>query len=82
MPSPPPRSPAVLQAPNPPPNMCSNPCTDLYRNPAGSSTIDSCAICRGPACTRAGRNSMMADDGLRKVFEIALEELFIEGKLW
>jgi hypothetical protein len=25
---------------------------------------------------------MMADDGLRKVFEIALEELFIEGKLW
>jgi len=85
MPSPPPLSPAV-HAPNPPPNMCSNPCTDLYHNQAGSSTIDSCAICRGPACTRAGCNSMTADDGLRKgarqVFEIALEELCIEGKLW
>ena len=57
----------------------------LHRNPAGNSFLDSCAVCRGAACTCAGRNSMTADDGLRKgacqVFEIALEELFIESKL-
>ena len=58
----------------------------LHRNPAGNSFLDSCAICRGASWTCAGRNSMTADDGLRKgarqVSEIALEELFIEGKLW
>jgi len=50
--------------------------TGLYRNRA---------ICRGAACTRAGRNSMTADDDLRnsarKVFEIAHEELFIDEEL-
>ena len=60
--------------------------TGLYRIPAGNSTIDPCAICHGSACTRAGRNLITADDGLHKgacqVFEIALEEPFIEGKLW
>ena len=60
--------------------------TGLCRIPAGNSTIDPCTFCRGAACTRAGRNSMTADDGLRKgarqVFEIALEEPFIEGKVW
>jgi biotin carboxyl carrier protein len=60
--------------------------TGLYRNPAGNSTIDPCAIYRGSACTCAGRNSMTADNGLREgarqVFEIAIEELFIESELW
>ena len=60
--------------------------TGLYRIPAGNSTSDPCAICHGAASTRAGRNSMTADDGPRKgarqVFENALEEHFIEGKLW
>jgi hypothetical protein len=60
--------------------------TDLHRNPAGNSTIDPCANCRCAACTCAGRNSMTTDDGLREgarqVFEIAIEELFIESKLW
>ncbi|KOO27806.1 acetyl-coa carboxylase [Chrysochromulina tobinii] len=55
-------------------------------NPAGNSTVDPCVNCRGAACTCAGRNSMTADDGLREgarqVFEIAIEELFIESKLW
>ena len=59
--------------------------TGLYRIPAGNSTIDPCAFCRGAASTRAGRDSMTADDGLRKgarqVFEVALEEPFFEGKL-
>eukprot|EP00900_Chrysochromulina_parva_P015123 jgi/Chrpa1/23611/Chrysochromulina_OHIO_Genome00023278-RA len=54
--------------------------TGLYRIPAGNSTIDPCAFCRGAAGPRAGRNSMTADDGLRKgarqVFEVALEEPF------
>ena len=60
--------------------------TGLNHNQSGNSFLDSCAICRGAAWTCAGRNSMTADDGLRKgacqVFEIALEELFIESKLW
>ena len=60
--------------------------TDLHRNPAGNSTIEPCANCRGAACTCAGRNSMTADDGLREgarqVFEIAIDELFIESMLW
>ena len=60
--------------------------TGLHRNPAGNSTIDPCAIYRGAACTCAGRNSMTAIDGLREgarqVFEIAIEELFIESTLW
>ena len=60
--------------------------TGLHRNPAGNSFLDSCAICRGAAWTCAGRDSMTADDGLREgarqVSEIALEELFIESKLW
>ncbi|KOO35104.1 hypothetical protein Ctob_015450 [Chrysochromulina tobinii] len=59
--------------------------TGLCRIPAGNSTIDPCAFCRGAAGPRAGRNSMTADDGLRKgarqVFEVALEEPFFEGKL-
>ncbi len=59
--------------------------TGLHRNPAGNSFLDSCAICRGATWTCAGRDSMTADDGLRKgahqVSEIALEELFIESKL-
>ena len=60
---------------------------DLDRNQAGNSyDLDSCAICRGAAWTCAGHSSMTADDGLRKgarqIFEIALEELFIESKLW
>eukprot|EP00900_Chrysochromulina_parva_P004464 jgi/Chrpa1/14018/Chrysochromulina_OHIO_Genome00000092-RA len=57
----------------------------LHRNSAGNSFLDSCAIFCGAACTCAGRNSMTADDGLRKgarqVSEIALEELVIESKL-
>ena len=60
--------------------------TGLHRNLAGNSFLDLCAICRGAAWTCAGRNSMTADDGLRKgarqVSEIALAELFIESKLW
>ncbi|KOO53874.1 hypothetical protein Ctob_014900 [Chrysochromulina tobinii] len=70
--------------------------TGLYRIPAGNSTIDPCAFYRAAASTRAGRrvwrdsrrvgrDSMTADDGLRKgarqVFEVALEEPFIEGKV-
>eukprot|EP00900_Chrysochromulina_parva_P026955 jgi/Chrpa1/8894/Chrysochromulina_OHIO_Genome00017422-RA len=59
--------------------------TGLHRIPAGNSTIDPCAFCRGAAGPRAGRNSMTADDRLRKgarqVFEVALEEPFFEGKL-
>ena len=59
--------------------------TGLRRNPACSSFLDSCAICHGAVCTCAGRSSMAADDrlreGARQVFEIALEELFIESKL-
>ena len=58
--------------------------TGLYRNPAGESTLDSCAICYSAACTRAERNSMTADYGLREgeVFTIALEELFITSTIW
>ena len=58
--------------------------TSLYRNPVGKSTINPHASCRGAACTRAGFNSTTADGprkGARKVFEIALEELFIKGKI-
>ena len=57
--------------------------TGLYRNLSGESTLDSCAICRYAACTRAERNSMTADYGLRKgeVF-IALEELFMTSTIW
>eukprot|EP00900_Chrysochromulina_parva_P018267 jgi/Chrpa1/26441/Chrysochromulina_OHIO_Genome00027747-RA len=58
--------------------------TGLYRNSAGESTVDSCAICRYAACTCAERNSMTAEYGLRKgeVFKIALEELFITSTIW
>jgi len=58
--------------------------TGLYRNSAGESTVDSCAICCYAACTRAERNSMTAEYGLRKggVFTIALEELFITSTIW
>ncbi|KOO29030.1 hypothetical protein Ctob_006381 [Chrysochromulina tobinii] len=60
--------------------------TGLHHNPAGNSFLDSCTIYRGAAWTCAGRDSMTADDGRRKgarqVSEIALEELFIESKLW
>ena len=58
--------------------------TGLYRNSAGESTLDSCAIWRYAACTRAERNSMTADYGLRKgeVFKIALDELFMTSTIW
>eukprot|EP00900_Chrysochromulina_parva_P018216 jgi/Chrpa1/26396/Chrysochromulina_OHIO_Genome00028114-RA len=58
--------------------------TGLYRNPAGESTLDSCAICRYAACTRAERNSMTVDYGLCKgeVFTIAFEELFMTSTIW
>ena len=58
--------------------------TGLFCNLSGESTLDSCAICRYAACTRAERDSMTADYGLRKgeVFTIALEELFITSTIW
>eukprot|EP00900_Chrysochromulina_parva_P012048 jgi/Chrpa1/20844/Chrysochromulina_OHIO_Genome00023949-RA len=37
--------------------------------------------CRGAACSRAGRDSTTADDGLRKGARKVFEELFIEGKI-
>ena len=58
--------------------------TSLCRNPVGKSTIDPHASCRGAACTRAWCNSTTAAGprkGARKVFEVALEELFIKGKI-
>jgi len=59
---------------------------DPYRTQAGKSTIAPRAICPGAACTRSGRDSTTADDGLRegdrKAFEVALdEEFFIKGKI-
>jgi len=58
--------------------------TGVYRNPAGESTLDSCAICHYAACTCAEHNSITADYGLRKgeVFKTALEELFITSTIW
>jgi hypothetical protein len=58
--------------------------TSLCRNPVGKSTMDPHASCRGAACTRAVCNSTTAAGprkGARKVLEIALEELFIKGKI-
>ncbi|KOO23295.1 hypothetical protein Ctob_000596, partial [Chrysochromulina tobinii] len=58
--------------------------TGLYRNPDGKSTIDPRAIFHHATCTGAERNSTTADGlckGARMVFEIALEELFIKGKI-
>jgi hypothetical protein len=58
--------------------------TGLYRNPDGKSTIDPRAIFHHAVCKGAERNPMTANGlrkGARMVFEIALEELFIEGKI-
>jgi hypothetical protein len=59
--------------------------TGLYRNPDGKSTIDPRAIFHhATKCTGAERILTTVDGlykGARKVFEIALEELFIEGKI-
>ena len=52
--------------------------TSIYHDPVGKSTIDPHASGRGAACTRAGRN-LTTDDGLRKVFVIAPEELVIDS---
>jgi hypothetical protein len=58
--------------------------TGLYCNPDGKSTIDPRATFHHATSTGAERNSTTADGlckGARMVFEIALEELFIKGKI-